>query len=208
MTVYGYARVSTEHQDIDLQIEELKRYGCDVIYQEKGSGKSAEDRQELQKLIETVQPGDKMVFTKLDRFARSTVDALQIATRLNQKGVAMVILNFGGMQVDVSTPTGKLMLTMFAGFAEFEREIMLERQRAGIARAKKAGKYKGRVKKYHEHHAGMKHALELRRTTDKTVKEICAITGVSRSALYRELAKQHKEEAFCHSFYLRTIENT
>lgn len=194
MTVYGYARVSTDHQDINLQIDELNKYGCDVIYQEKVSGKNADDRQELQKLLSTVQPGDKIVFTKLDRFARSTVDALNIASELNQKGVAMVVLNFGGMQVDVSTPTGKLMLTMFAGFAEFEREIMLERQRAGIARAKAHGKYKGRVKKYHDKHKGMQYAVKLAKEREQnrmSIKEICEITQVSRSALYRELRKEH-----------------
>lgn len=197
MTVYGYARVSTSHQDINLQIDELNKYGCDVIYQEHVSGKSADERKELQKLLNTVQPGDKIVFTKLDRFARSTVDALNIANELNKKGVAMVVLNFGGMQVDVSTPTGKLMLTMFAGFAEFEREIMLERQRAGIERAKSAGKYKGRLKKYHDKHAGMKHAIKLfneREQNGMTVKEICEITGVSRSALYREVERRKTPE--------------
>jgi DNA invertase Pin-like site-specific DNA recombinase len=187
MTIYGYARVSTDHQDLTPQIEELKKYGCEVIFHEKASGKSAEDRPELMRLIETVKAGDKVVFTKLDRFARSTIDALNIANKLKEKGVDMVILNFGGMQVDVSTPTGKMMLTMFAAVAEFEREIMLERQRAGIERAKKAGKYLGRVKKYTDKHAGMNHAIELVQTTDKTIKEICQITGVSRSALYRRM---------------------
>jgi DNA invertase Pin-like site-specific DNA recombinase len=187
LTIYGYARVSTTHQDINLQIEELKRYGCETIFQEHVSGKNAEDRREFQKLLSIVRKGDKIVFTKLDRFARSTIDALNIAQELKDKGVAMVVLNFGGMQVDVSTPTGKLFLTQLAAFAEFEREIMLERQRAGIERAKKAGKYKGRIRKYHDKHAGLKHALHLRKTTDMTVQEICDITGVSRSALYRAL---------------------
>ncbi|WP_044639743.1 recombinase family protein [Risungbinella massiliensis] len=192
MTVYGYARVSTDHQDINLQVDELNKYGVDVIYQEKVSGKSIDDRHELKKLIDTVQSGDKIVFTKLDRFARSVIDARNIAESLHQKGVAMVVLNFSGMQVDVSTPTGKLMLTMFAGFAEFEREIMLERQRAGIARAKAQGKYQGRVKKYHDKHKGMNYAVKLAKEREQngmSIKEICEITQVSRSALYRELEK-------------------
>ena len=85
---------------------------------------------------------------------------------------------------------------MFAGVAEFEREIMLERQRAGIERAKKAGKYKGRVRKYTEHHKGMRHALKLARERDKnglTIKDICEITRVSRSALYRALQKEREK---------------
>lgn len=197
MTIYGYARVSIEHQDIQLQIDELKRYGCEVIYQEKVSGKNLDNRHELKRLIETVKPGDTVVFTKLDRFARSTIDALTIAKRLQDKGVGMVILNFGGMQIDISKPTGKLVLTMFAGVAEFEREIMLERQRAGIERAKKAGKYRGRIRKYTENHKGMQHALKLAKEREKnglTIKDICDITRVSRSALYRELQKERAKE--------------
>lgn len=197
MTVYGYARVSTEHQDIRPQIEELERYGCEVIFQEKVSGKNLNDRRELLRLLETAKEGDKIVFTKLDRFARSTVDALTIAQELQQKNVAMVVLNFGGMQVDVSTPTGKLMLTMLAGFAEFEREIMLERQRAGIEMAKRSGKYKGRVRKYTDKHKGMQYALKLAKERDQngmSIKEICEITQVSRSALYRELQKSNAVE--------------
>lgn len=193
MTIYGYARVSTSHQDINLQINELKKYGCDVIYQEKVSGKNIDDRHELQKLINIAKQGDKIVFTKLDRFARSTMDALKIADTLKQKGVAMVILNFGGMQIDIATPTGKLFYTQLSSFAEFEREIMLERQRAGIERAKRAGKYKGRVKKYTDQHKGMQYAIKLAKERDQnkmTINEICEITQVSRSALYRELAKK------------------
>jgi len=202
VTIYGYARVSTGHQDIELQIDELRRYGCEIIFQEKVSGKNLDDRHELKRLIETVKPGDTVVFTKLDRFARSTIDALTIAKTLQDKGVAMVVLNFGGMQMDISTPTGKLMLTMLAGFAEFEREIMLERQRVGIERAKKAGKYKGRVRKYTENHKGMKHALKLAKERDKnglTIKDICDITRVSRSALYRELQKEREKALVDHS---------
>lgn len=187
MTIYGYARVSTDHQDLTPQIEELKAYGCEEIFQEKASGKNADERPVLKQLIETAQAGDKVVFTKLDRFARSTKDALDIAEQLREKGVQMVILNFGGDTINLFGPSGKLIFTMFSAIAEFEREIMLERQRAGIERAKQAGKYKGRVKKYTDKHLGMKHAIELVQTTDKTIKEICDITGVSRAALYRRM---------------------
>ncbi|SDY86312.1 Site-specific DNA recombinase [Thermoactinomyces sp. DSM 45892] len=195
MAVFGYARVSTDHQDIKLQIDELNKYGVDIIYQEIVSGKNLDDRHELQKLIHITQSGDKIVFTKLDRFARSTIDALTVAQELKKKGVSMVILNFAGAQIDVSTPTGKLFLTQLASFAEFERELMLERQKAGIAQAKADGKYKGRVKKYHEHHKGMNYAVELANERDQnkmTIDAICEITQVSRAALYRELKKQRK----------------
>lgn len=195
--IYGYARVSTQHQDLQAQIDELKKYGCEVIYQEKISGKTVEDREQLQKLLATVKKGDKVVFTKLDRFARSTVDALRIAEELKAKGVNMVVLNFGGMSINTATPTGKMVLTMFAAIAEFERELMLERQRAGIERAKQAGKYRGRIPKYQEGAKEWKkiqHALNLRETSDMTVDDICDITGVSRASFYRAWRERKKEQ--------------
>jgi DNA invertase Pin-like site-specific DNA recombinase len=175
------------------QVNQLERYGCNFIYYEHASGKNLDDRPELRDLLSTVKKGDKIVFTKLDRFARSTLDALNIATDLHNRGVGMVILDFGGQPLDITTATGKLTFTQFAAFAEFERQLMLERQRVGIERARRAGKYVGRIKKYHAKHAGMLHAIELRKTTNKTVNEICKITNVSRASLYRALAHSGRD---------------
>jgi len=140
MAIIGYARTSTIEQNIDPQIEALKVAGCARIYQEQRSGVDAK-RPELASMIDYCREGDVIICTKLDRIGRSTTDVLGIVKKLEDKGVSFRCLN---INLDTSTPTGKLMLTMLAAVATFEREIMLERQREGIAAAKAAGKYKGR----------------------------------------------------------------
>lgn len=138
--VVGYARVSTEEQHLAVQLRELNAAGCERVYQEKASGVK-EDRPELKGLLDYVREGDVVVACKLDRIARSTKHLLGVVESLEKKGVAFRILN---INLDTSTPTGKLMLTMLAAIATFEREMMLERQREGIREAKEEGKYKGR----------------------------------------------------------------
>jgi len=140
MAVIGYARTSTTEQNIEPQIEALQAAGCDRIYQEQRSGVDAA-RPELLAMLDYCREGDVIVCTKLDRIGRSTADVLGIVEKLQAKRVAFRCLN---INLDTSTPTGKMMLTMLAAVATFEREIMLERQREGIAAAKQAGKYTGR----------------------------------------------------------------
>jgi len=140
MSVIGYARTSTIDQNIEPQVEALKVAGCDRIYQEKKSGVDA-NRVELTSMIDYCREGDVIVCTKLDRVGRSTKDVLNMLEKLEAKGVSFRCLN---INLDTSTPTGKLMLTMLAAVATFEREIMLERQREGIQAAKEKGMYKGR----------------------------------------------------------------
>jgi DNA invertase Pin-like site-specific DNA recombinase len=137
----GYARTSTADQlaGFESQIKELERAGCEKIFSEQVS--SVAVRPQLQSAIEFVREGDRLIVTKIDRLARSVGDLLTIIHTLERKKVAIRILNLG---MDTETPTGKLMLTVLAGVAQFEREIMLERQREGVAKAKAAGKYKGR----------------------------------------------------------------
>jgi DNA invertase Pin-like site-specific DNA recombinase len=193
MKVYGYARVSSKGQDLTAQIKALNEHGVDQLFQEKFSGKTAEDREVFQELIEKAGAGDTIVVTKLDRFARSTKDALNIIDELQNKGVSLVVLNMGGDKLDTSTPMGKLMVTMLSGIAEFELSLIKERQKEGIALAKERGVYKGRPKKYTEKNKGLKHALELFNNRDEnglTVKEICEITKISKATLYREAKEQ------------------
>ncbi|HCE68372.1 MAG: integrase [Geobacteraceae bacterium GWC2_55_20] len=140
MAIIGYARTSTTDQNIEPQIEALQVAGCDRIYQEQRSGIDA-TRPELLAMLDYCREGDVIVCTKLDRIGRSTADVLGIVEKLQAKRVAFRCLN---INLDTSTPTGKMMLTMLAAVATFEREIMLERQREGIAAAKQAGKYTGR----------------------------------------------------------------
>lgn len=137
----GYARTSTIDQTagFEAQLRELKATSCEKIFQEQVS--SIAKRTQLQAAIEFVREGDVLVVTKIDRLARSVSDLLTIIHVLEQKKVSIRILNLG---MDTQTPTGKLMLTVLGGIAQFEREIMLERQREGVAKAKLAGKYKGR----------------------------------------------------------------
>jgi len=140
MSVIGYARTSCTDQNIEPQVEALKAVGCVRIFQEQKSGVDA-TRPELLAMVDYCRDGDVIVCTKLDRVGRSTKDVLDILSKLEAKGVAFRCLN---INLDTATPTGKMMITMLAAVATFEREIMLERQREGIAAAKVAGKYKGR----------------------------------------------------------------
>jgi DNA invertase Pin-like site-specific DNA recombinase len=137
----GYARTSTLEQDagLEAQMRELQALGCERVYSEQASSVGA--RPALEEALDFSGEGDTFVVTKLDRLARSVPHMWQITIRLQAKGVALRIVN---MDIDTRTPTGKLMLNVMGGVAEFEREMMLERQREGIARAKGEGKYKGR----------------------------------------------------------------
>lgn len=140
MAIVGYARVSTEGQELTVQLELLQATPCDKIFKEKASGAKV-DRPQLMALLEYVREGDTVVVCKLDRIARSTKHLLEIVEYLDSKSVAFRVLN---INLDTGTPTGKLMLTMLGAIATFEREMMLERQREGIRIAKGQGAYKGR----------------------------------------------------------------
>ena len=140
MAIVGYARVSTVGQCLDAQLGQLQQAGAERIFQEKVSGVKR-DRPELQAMLDFIREGDTVIVTKLDRIARSTKHLLDIVDSLQGKGVDFKALN---INLDTSTPTGKLMLTMLGAIATFEREMMLERQSEGIERAKREGKYNGR----------------------------------------------------------------
>lgn len=142
--VYGYARVSTTGQETAAQEEALHKAGCQVVMIEKASAKDMNGRPKLQTILEVLSEGDTLIITKLDRLARSTPDLLNIVTEIESKGARLRVLNVGGDSLDTSTATGKLMLTMLGAIATFERDLMLERQKEGIAKAKEAGKYTGR----------------------------------------------------------------
>lgn len=189
---YGYARVSSVGQNLTAQIRQLKEAGCEGVFKEKVSGRKKEDREQFNILLEKVEKGDTIVVTKLDRFARSTKDALSTIEYLNNKGVSLVVLNMGGDKVDTATAIGKLMITVLSGIAEFEADMIKERQLEGIEEAKKRGVYKGRPAKYTEKHRGLQYAIELfhnRDTNKLTVKEIEEITKISRATLYRAVKK-------------------
>jgi len=141
MAKIGYMRVSTSDQSLDIQRDALTCAGCDKLFGEKESGAKS-DRPQLNAMLEYAREGDTVTVTRLDRLARSIRDLLQIVDIINNKGAALQILN---MNIDTGTASGKLMLSIFAALGEFERDLLLERQAEGIARAKVAKKYKGRL---------------------------------------------------------------
>ena len=140
----GLARTSTLEQVAGLegQIKDLKAYGCERVFKEQVS--SVAEREQLETALGMLRDGDKLVVTKLDRLARSVQHLGQIIERINTARASLVILDMGGTAVDTSNPTGKLILNVVSSVAQFEREMMLERQREGIAKAKAEGKYKER----------------------------------------------------------------
>ena len=142
--IVGYARTSTTDQAAGLAAQErdLKAIGAERLYSEQVS--STAQRSRLAECLAYLRDGDVLAVTKPDRLARSTAELLAIEADLAKRDIALVILSMGGERMDTRNPTSKLMLTILAGVATWEREIMLERQREGIAKAKAEGKYKGR----------------------------------------------------------------
>lgn len=141
----GYARTSTTDQQAGMagQLRDLAAAGVDKVYSEQVS--SVAQRDQLAAAIDFAREGDALIVTKPDRLARSTADLLGIVTRLQAKGVDLIVLSMGGNSLDTRTATGKLLLTMLAAVAAFERDLMLERQLEGIAKAKAEGRYLGRA---------------------------------------------------------------
>src|SRR3954452_8239708 len=140
----GYARTSTADQAAGLaaQQRDLRAAGAEKMFSEMAS--SVAHRGVLDQCLGFMRDGDVLTVTKPDRLARSTAELLAIEADLSKRGIGLVVLSMGGERLDTRNPTSKLMLTILAGVATWEREIMLERQREGIAKAKAAGKYKGR----------------------------------------------------------------
>jgi DNA invertase Pin-like site-specific DNA recombinase len=177
----GYARTSTVEQEAGLEAQrrDLTAAGCERVFAERVS--SVAERAELAKAVQFVREGDTLVVTKVDRLARDTTALWSIVRDLEGKGVGLRVLNLGGDTVDTKSATGKLVLTIFAGFAQFEREMMLERQREGIAKAKAEGRYKGRKPT-----ARAKAAEVLRLHGEgRTPTEIAKAVGVGRGSVYR-----------------------
>lgn len=180
-SVVGYARTSTVEQIAGLegQLRELSAAGCERIFQEQVSSVD-KTRPELERALDYVREGDTLVVTKLDRLARSMPNLVEITAKLRAKGVELRVL---ALNLDTSTPTGKLMLNLMGSIAEFERELMLERQLEGIAKAKAEGKYQGRAPT-----ARRKSDDVLRlKAEGKTAEAIAAELKVSRSSVFRIL---------------------
>jgi len=180
----GYARTSTIEQNAGLngQVRELDAVGCDKIFREQVSGKDIK-RPKLLEALEFIREGDTLVVTKPDRMARSTPDLLALVKTVQDKGASLIILSMGGQTLDTANPTSKLMLTMLAAVAEFERDLMLERQREGIAKAKLEGKYKGRPRTV----MSQADVIPQMRANGVSATAISRQLGIARSGIYRAL---------------------
>ncbi|MBT7825052.1 MAG: recombinase family protein [Bacteroidetes bacterium] len=179
--IIGYARVSTEDQNLDLQFDALKEAGCKKIFQDKISGVK-EDRDGLLQVLEIVRPGDTLVVWKLDRLGRSLQHLISVIDELKEKDVYFRSLK---ENLDTSSSTGKLIFHIFGALAEFERDIIRERTMAGLAAARARGRVGGRPKIMD---AGkVKLAKTLMADNSRCVREICEILGVSKATLYRYL---------------------
>lgn len=185
MMQIGYCRTSTAEQVAGFEVQEQKLVatGCTRLFREQVS--SVAVRGELDAALDFVREGDTLVVTRLDRLARSTTDLLGIVAILERKGVSLRVLDFGGSEVDTKSPTGRMLLTMFAAVAEFERTTMLERQRVGIAKAKSEGRYRGRAPTAR---AKLVQMRELR-AAGLGASEIAAKLNVGRASVYRLLSE-------------------
>lgn len=187
--IYGYARVSTKGQakdgnSLEAQANALRAAGATEIYADAFTGTKAH-RPELNKLMKAMKPGDTMVVTKLDRIARSATQGIEMIQGLLDKGITVHVLNMGLMD---NTPTGKLIRNIMLAFAEFERDMIVERTQEGKAIAKQNKGYReGRPRKFNN--AQINHALSL---LDKfSYKQVEQMTGISKSTLIRANRKNH-----------------
>ena len=176
----GYARVSTREQNLDRQLDQLTKAGAERIYSDKISG-AKEDRPALHDMLAALREGDTVIVSSYDRLARSSKQLFDLAERFESMGVALVSIK---EQTDTSTPQGRLFFAMCAAMAQFERELIKERQAEGIAAAKARGRKFGRPS---TDASAMDTALRLYLDGVLPVSEICSRTGVSRAALYRKI---------------------
>lgn len=178
--IFGYARVSTEQQNLDRQLDALRKYGCDMIYNEKMTG-TKRDRPELAKMLDRMTEGDTMVIESLSRLGRSTKDLIELTELFQSKGVHLVSLK---ESIDTSTSTGKLLFTLMSAIAQFERDVIADRTREGLKSARARGRTGGRPKTDPD---AIRKAIKLYNTRQYSIREIEELTGVKKSTLYRNL---------------------
>jgi len=179
----GYARVSTDDQDAQLQDDALTAAGCSRIFTDKASGKNM-GRPELTAALDYLRPGDTLVVWKLDRFARSLIDLVATVDALRERGIGFKVLTGALANIDTNTPDGRLMLQVIGAMAEFERELIKDRTRAGLAAAKAQGRTGGRPAVMD---ADKLTVAKARRSEGQSVTTIAKALGVSRATLYRAL---------------------
>jgi DNA invertase Pin-like site-specific DNA recombinase len=188
----GYARVSTDGQDLTAQTDALVALGvpAERVFSDKGMTGTRRDRPGLQSALAACRPGDTLVVTKLDRLARSLRDATDIAEELTKRGVR---LNLGGSIYDPTDPVGRLLFNVLGMVAEFESDLIRARTREGMATAKVRGKLKGRKPKLSP--AQERHLVALHRAGDHSIAELVELFGIGRATVYRALDRHPATES-------------
>ena len=179
----GYARVSTDDQNFDVQQDALKGAGCERVFEDRASGAKTE-RAGLGALMNILRSGDTIVIWRLDRLGRSLKDLIQLVERLESVGVGLRSLQ---ESIDTSSIGGKLVFHLFGALAEFERNLIRERTQAGLSSARARGRMGGRPKRLNSAKEAL--ALRLYRERKHTVDEICQMMGVSKSTLYNYIGQ-------------------
>jgi len=183
----GYARVSTNDQNLDLQKDALEKAGCKGIYVEQASG-SKSSRPELERTIEMLREGDTLVVWRLDRLGRSLKHLIELVTELEESGIGFKSLT---ESMDTTTNNGKLIFHIFGALAEFERNLIRERTQAGLAAARARGRKGGRPYALDDKKREM--AVKIYNSKEHSVEEICQTMGISRPTLYSYVRKARSQ---------------
>ena len=175
----GYARVSTDEQNLDLQQDALQSAGCEKVFVDKVSG-AKQNRPGLQRALDSFRHGDTLVVWRLDRLGRSLKDLIELVTKLDDEGVAFQSIQEA---IDTTSPGGKLVFHIFGALAEFERNLIRERTNAGLASARARGRKGGRPKSLNQDRRKL--AVQLYNDGKHSVMDVCRIVGVSKPTLYK-----------------------
>lgn len=184
---FGYARVSTDAQSLDRQTDALNKYGVDELLTEKMTG-TKRSRPELDRLLDKMREGDTVVIESLSRLGRSTKDLLALVELFNERGVILVSLK---ENIDISTPTGKLLVTVLSALCQFERDLTVQRTNEGLTAARARGRKGGRPPADKK---AIEKALKLYDAQAMSIAEICEVCGISQGTLYKAKNERKKEK--------------
>lgn len=185
--IIGYARVSTQEQNLQMQLDELQKFGCFEIFEEKITG-TKKDRPALNEMLKMLRKGDRVVVYKLDRISRSTKHLIELADLFESKGVEFVSIRDN---IDTSTATGRFFFRMMASIAELERDIISERTKSGLASARARGRKGGRPKVAKK---PLETAIKMYNSKEHSISEIVRTTGISQATLYRRIKELENEK--------------
>ena len=183
--IYGYARVSTQHQDLNRQLDLLAEQNCNEILTEKMTGTKS-NRPELNRLKDKLRPGDTVVVESFSRLGRSTKDLIDLVTYFEEQDVKLVSLK---EHFDTTTPQGRLMMTVFQAFSQLERDLIVERTKEGLQSARARGRIGGRPR---VNKRDIERAVKLYESEAYSGKEITEMTGISKATLYRYIRSKKK----------------